>query len=175
MALLFEAKPCSRCGGSGEYSYCQTYGSRCFKCHGKGEVLTKRGLAAQEHFNSLCVKPASEIKVGDIICVNSVTLDGGFFKYFAEVIEVSAPHVYGSSTVDGVKKDTVGIDITSDSKKFGRCKHTTSGKSDFRLAQSKEEKIEKREAALEYQANLTKAGTPRKRKVKAAGNAAQIK
>jgi len=168
MTLLFEAKPCSRCGGSGEYSYCQSHGTRCFKCHGKGEVLTKRGQAAQEHFNSLCVKPASEIKVGDIIRVDGVTVGGGFFKYFAEVVEVSAPHVYAVQTVDGVKKDTVGIDITSESKKFGRCKHTTSGKSDFRLAQSKEEKTAKRQIALEYQANLTKAGTPRKRKVKAA-------
>lgn len=27
---------CSRCGGSGHYSYCDMYGTRCFKCAGSG-------------------------------------------------------------------------------------------------------------------------------------------
>ena len=30
---------CGRCMGSGEYSYCQMYGTRCFGCEGKGVVL----------------------------------------------------------------------------------------------------------------------------------------
>lgn len=39
---------CSRCGGGGHYSYCQMYGTKCFKCRGKGEVgakLTKVTMA----------------------------------------------------------------------------------------------------------------------------------
>jgi hypothetical protein len=28
---------CTRCGGSGEYSYCQSHGTRCFKCGGSGK------------------------------------------------------------------------------------------------------------------------------------------
>jgi hypothetical protein len=36
---LLKYKTCSRCGGSGEYSFNRTHGSKCFKCEGKGEVL----------------------------------------------------------------------------------------------------------------------------------------
>lgn len=35
--LLF----CTRCGGGGQYSYCQSYGTRCFKCHGVGKIMPK--------------------------------------------------------------------------------------------------------------------------------------
>src|SRR5207249_1748734 len=45
--LFFESETCSRCGGSGHYSYCQRYGTTCFKCGGRTTVLTKRGEAAQ--------------------------------------------------------------------------------------------------------------------------------
>jgi hypothetical protein len=30
---------CSRCHGSGNYSYCQRYGTTCFKCGGSGKTL----------------------------------------------------------------------------------------------------------------------------------------
>ncbi len=32
---------CSRCGGSGRYSYCQMYGDRCFGCSGSGKGLPR--------------------------------------------------------------------------------------------------------------------------------------
>lgn len=32
---------CTRCGGSGRYSYCQMYGDRCFKCRGSRQQLPK--------------------------------------------------------------------------------------------------------------------------------------
>ena len=32
---------CSRCGGSGRYSYCQMYGDRCFGCNGSGKGLPR--------------------------------------------------------------------------------------------------------------------------------------
>ena len=32
-------KTCPRCGGSGNYSYCYDYGTKCFKCHGRGYVI----------------------------------------------------------------------------------------------------------------------------------------
>ena len=32
---------CSRCGGDGNYSYCQTYGTRCFQCAGRRESLAR--------------------------------------------------------------------------------------------------------------------------------------
>lgn len=33
---LFPTTSCSRCGGSGRYSWCQMYGDRCFGCGGSG-------------------------------------------------------------------------------------------------------------------------------------------
>src|SRR6187551_1555971 len=65
--LLFENETCSRCGGCGQYSYCQMYGTRCFKCGGDGVTLTKRGKAAQLWFNAKKKKPAKDVKVGDRI------------------------------------------------------------------------------------------------------------
>jgi hypothetical protein len=32
---------CSRCGGSGHYSYCQMYGTTCFGCSGSGKMVVK--------------------------------------------------------------------------------------------------------------------------------------
>lgn len=33
---------CSRCGGSGHYSYCERYGTSCFKCEGNKMTLPRR-------------------------------------------------------------------------------------------------------------------------------------
>lgn len=46
--IKYESEPCSRCGGSGNYSYNQIDGTRCFKCRGCGVQYTRRGKAAQE-------------------------------------------------------------------------------------------------------------------------------
>jgi hypothetical protein len=35
------APVCSRCGGGGQYSYCQMYGSTCFGCAGQGHQMPK--------------------------------------------------------------------------------------------------------------------------------------
>src|SRR5262245_6075925 len=69
---LFESQTCSRCGGTGHYSYCQMHGTTCFKCGGKGVTLTKRGSAAQAWFTAQKMRPASEIKVGDKIVVDGM-------------------------------------------------------------------------------------------------------
>lgn len=34
-----ELRACTRCHGSGEYSYCEMYGRKCFQCHGKGKMF----------------------------------------------------------------------------------------------------------------------------------------
>jgi len=35
------ADVCSRCGGSGEYSFCQAHGTTCFKCSGTGKTMPR--------------------------------------------------------------------------------------------------------------------------------------
>jgi hypothetical protein len=44
--LQYAMESCSRCGGSGSYSYCQMHGSVCFKCSGRKRVLTRAGAKA---------------------------------------------------------------------------------------------------------------------------------
>ncbi len=63
MLNTIETAVCSRCGGSGRYSYCTMYGSVCFGCSGSGKKYTKRGYAALEYLKSLRCKPAREFKV----------------------------------------------------------------------------------------------------------------
>lgn len=44
--LRFETESCSRCGGSGQYSFCTMYGSTCFKCGGSKRQYTRAGKVA---------------------------------------------------------------------------------------------------------------------------------
>lgn len=74
MTRQFETQSCTRCGGGGQYSYCEMYGSTCFQCHGKGKTLTKRGRAAVAFWRSLRSIPASEVKIGQRIKSGGLTI-----------------------------------------------------------------------------------------------------
>ena len=71
----FESAPCTRCGGSGTYSWTSRWGSTCFKCGtkaytpGSGWALTKAGAAAREAWIAANREevPASAVKVGDVL------------------------------------------------------------------------------------------------------------
>lgn len=154
--LLFESKTCSRCGGCGEYSYCTMYGSVCFKCHGAGVVLTKRGRAAQTWLNAQKTKKGSEIEVGMTILIEGVP---GF----------SASKWATVSAVSGEGKDHK---IEAEGKNGG-AGATLNGfwNTDVRVAQTKERLAELRVEGLAFQATLTKSGTVKKRKAKAAAAA----
>lgn len=51
--VSFETRPCTRCGGSGHFSYNSVDGTRCFGCRGKGTQLTKRGAEAKRYAEEL--------------------------------------------------------------------------------------------------------------------------
>ena len=68
----FETETCGRCGGSGNYSYCPGYGTRCFKCGGKGKVYSKRGAAALAYGRELRTVPANEVQVGWLLWETSL-------------------------------------------------------------------------------------------------------
>lgn len=144
--LLFENEPCSRCGGSGQYSFNSVDGSRCYGCNGAGNKLTKRGRAAQEYLNDLRKVPAEEVKVGDLLL-----FDFHFYSFYAYVETVT--------TTDSGHIEFVGT------RKANGEKHRMSYKSGMRVQRgwSADEKAAHREQALAYQATLTKAGTPRKK------------
>lgn len=153
MTLVFESTTCSRCGGSGQFSYCERYGSVCFKCQGAKETLTKRGFAAQAYLNDLRKVRAGAIVVGQYMQVETMT-----HRYFAEVITVEPAHCYGD--VDTNKSH---VHLTTNHPKHGKSGRITARDNMIRVAFTKEEKKVQKETALAYQETLTKAGTVRKR------------
>ena len=144
--LSLETETCSRCGGSGQYSYCTMYGSRCFKCHGKGKVYTKRGAIAADYLKTLRSKRAADLKPGDLI------LDEG---------------IPGFAAPRWVKVEIVEPDTQTPGRLVIICnKINFSGYQPdhmFRLGQTAEQKVETLKQAIEFQNTLTKTGKPRRR------------
>jgi hypothetical protein len=165
-----ERETCSRCGGSGHYSYCQMYGTTCFKCSGRKEVYTKRGAAALDYLKSLRSRPASEVKVGDQIKVTSVTTSGQVFAQWILVRNITPVVQEGSSLKDGImtpyRLDMIRFDGINKSRQVDVAQVKPDTMVEVLL--SKEEQAETLRLALAYQETLTKAGTPRKSR-KAAG------
>ena len=166
----FERVTCSRCGGSGSYSWCSRYGSTCFKCGGKKEVLTKRGAAAARYMNDLLSRPYAVVKVGDTIRCSSVTMGGDVYSFWGKVVEIGRGVQRGASsdpvTGEMIPYESETVTFVTESKRFGRSAYTMFASSlneTVRFAASAEEKQAALAAALAYQATLTKAGTPRKR------------
>lgn len=142
---LFETATCSRCGGSGNYSYCQMHGTTCFGCGGSGHKLTKRGMAAQNWLRKQQTVSVSDLKVGDRV------YEEDFFK-----------GVRGWFRVTEVEGDKVTCQYK---RKFDTVPNEVSfqGTKEFRVRPG--DKVELRwqqMVGLAYQASLTKAGTPRK-------------
>lgn len=154
--LLFESKTCSRCGGCGEYSYCTMYGSVCFKCHGAGVVLTKRGRAAQTWLNAQKKKLGSELKVGETILIDGIP--GFRASKWATITAISGEGKDHKIEAEG-KNGGEGATLNG----FGNI--------EVRVAQTKERLAELRAEGLAFQATLTKTGTVKKRKAKAAAAA----
>ena len=146
--FLLENVTCSRCAGSGKFSWCQSHGDMCFKCHGAGVTLTKKGAAAQRWLNAQKRKLGAEVKVGETILVDGIP--GFSASFWAKVTEISP-----------------ACDITVVGIKNGQSMALNGwGEQSVRVAQSKERLAELRAEALAFQANLTKAGTVKKRVAK---------
>lgn len=148
--LGFEVKTCSRCGGSGQYSYNQIDGSRCYGCNGDKIQHTKRGKAAKLFYvESLKLMPEN-IKVGQRI-------DNGCGKYtVAEIVGVEQSGAYIKNGVAIPMEWLVFISAqgTRVSVQMGY---------PVKLVPQGEEKARLVAAALAYQDTLTATGTPRKR------------
>jgi hypothetical protein len=149
--LRLERETCSRCSGTGHYSYCQMYGTVCFKCGGKGQILTKRGQAALAYLKDLRARKVSELKVGDTIKVQ--------FHGVVKVLEVRLSEVEkdGGVVVDGEVVAMGWVVNTSKVKLMG-----VSPDSAYEVVMSQEEQLATLRQAIEYQGTLTKAGTVRK-------------
>jgi hypothetical protein len=152
--LLFESQVCSRCGGSGSYSYNPMHGSVCYGCGGRGVQLTRRGRAAQEHFNELLQKPVSEVALGDKVLEPGIPDVPGFPARWYTVDEITPdPNNEGRVIISG-------LDAKGD--RYGLHDFATGS---VRVAHSQVQRRIFIQQALAYQDTLTKLGTPRKRGV----------
>lgn len=149
----FESETCSRCGGSGNYSYCEMYGTTCFKCGGSGRMLTVRGRAAVAW-----QRARRTIKVADV--QPGMRVRSGTLKPFV-VVAVSQELVPTSKSL----KDGVWVD----NPRYVHLHGEPTGLMTFEhldievLPRTPAEQVAEREAAIAYQATLTKAGKPRVR------------
>ena len=57
----FETKPCA---------YCKGKAARCYACKHTGVKITRRGAAARTHMIQLLTRPATELKVDDMMWFN---------------------------------------------------------------------------------------------------------
>lgn len=168
----FEVITCSRCGGTGEYSYNQLTGTRCFKCSGGRVVYSKRALAARRFWQEIRSRKVTEIKVGDVIWERGNDLPGcASPSRWVTVTEVrtdaeeKARHEAGEATCHGLHKNPDGETVrtfyyaltTGSSTRYHFPTDSVIVK-----ASSPEEAKEKLARALEYQNSLTKTGKPRK-------------
>jgi excinuclease UvrABC ATPase subunit len=147
MKIEYETECCTRCYGSGHYSYNQITGTRCFRCAGAGVTFTKRGKAAKDFALSLAVVNGSEIKIGDAIRLE------GKGKITVQSIEISERRSFYKFAGDlefPMKKI-----ITVVGKSFSREFYADKEYKLFLTADQIEE-------VLVYQKSLTKAGKPRK-------------
>lgn len=71
--ITYETETCSRCGGCGQYSYCEVYGTMCLKCHGKGKQYTRqsaKAITAIKEFKTRYNRRADELVPGDVVMYN---------------------------------------------------------------------------------------------------------
>jgi hypothetical protein len=73
--LKFDRVTCSRCSGTGHYSYNQVSGSTCFKCEGAKQVLTAKGNRQRDYYRA-----RTEIKIEDVKVGDRVSCDGMKFN-----------------------------------------------------------------------------------------------
>lgn len=152
----FETETCSRCGGGGEYSFNQLTGTRCFRCNGAGFTLTKRGQAALNYYRDSQRRPVRELAPETLVLdqdgkrctfmglapVSSHRLckqaDGTYERYQDSHTMVSYTLRYANTTIT----------------------HTQAWDATLRVRPTAAEQEQQRQAALAYQATLTKQGKP---------------
>lgn len=156
--LLFEAQVCTRCSGSGSYSFNLRDGSMCYGCGGLGEQLTKRGKAAQAFLRNSLMRKVADLKGGEMIRHSGITNGGDSYTYAAQVVVAPEMDPNGQTCIsNGVTHRYWVLRVTS--KKFGDAVRYTFPTAPVELIATKED----RERALAFQATLTKAGKPAKR------------
>lgn len=162
----FEITTCGRCGGSGHYSYCERYGTRCFKCHGSGVVYTKRGLAALAFWKAARTVRADSVTVGQFVRLDRLSMSGdSSTAAWWTVTGVEHYTQTGASLKDGVMVPYAlpYVRISARNKKLGENGICCPQDADVVAYHGKEGEETLLEAARAYQAGLLDNGKERKR------------
>lgn len=146
---VFEKENCTRCGGSGSYSFNMIDGSRCYGCAGMGERLTKRGKAAREMFQSLCSVEAQTLKAGDTVVYDNKR------RALQEVTAGPAKATFGTYQVGYEDRVVTRLSFKAFTAYVG---------ADEKIFKVQDENTRQQflNQALDYQNTLTKTGKPRK-------------
>jgi hypothetical protein len=161
---VFEHTECSRCGGSGQFSFNLMHGSVCHGCSGTGFKLTLRGRAAQHFVNELREIPIENFQVGD-----SIRFDGfnaGSFVQPTKWAKVTSVQFLTRSEAGYYWEDSENPNCVRLETTYGSVTGFV-GKTKYRKGFSAEQKQQQIDQALQYQATLTKFGKPRKQKLAA--------
>lgn len=141
----FEVKTCSRCGGTGQYSFNMLDGTTCFGCAGGKVKLTKRGHAARAHFVAATSEPVTNVVVGDKI------FEGG-----AWLLVIAIEVCKDACKVNGVAHDYISLTTA-------RCVYSLGSQHLVRVSRGAEAWNAKLAEALAYQATLGVSGKPLKK------------
>lgn len=146
----FETEICSRCGGSGKYSFNLMTGDTCFKCRGKGNCYTKRGQVAIDYYRELLKVPVTELKVGDLIWCAHLCGGGGGFRAITEIL-IGPAHLH--PMYSSAEPDRIMVTLFTERSSQGYHPDQTVQK-----GWSGSEKSAYKREALEYQDTLLKSG-----------------
>lgn len=139
LADVLETETCTRCGGSGHYSWNSKDGTRCYKCGGQGSHLSKRGAAALDYWKFLFSCEARYVQIGDRILETYPTTRW---------------------------RKVIGIEREGETHirfQIGETQFTTPFVGDAVRVGERDFKLTGLKAIAAYQDSLTKAGKPRKR------------
>ena len=157
MKVEYEKQTCGRCGGSGQYSYNQIDGSRCYGCGGSGQKLTKRGAAAKAYADSILdVKIEDFAKLAKRKARYTDHLGGRRITFSAAIVSGFTK----SKSMGEDWKETPNFTLLQ-KQEDGTYKPANIGIGagiTVRLIPTEEDI----QSIMDYQANLTKAGKPRK-------------
>lgn len=158
---MFETKTCSRCGGTGKFSYNLMHGDMCYGCRGTGIQYTKRGKIARTFYEDSLKIPASELKVG-----MGIKEDSGYKNFsLIEIIDFGTDkelgEKYNTCYYVGPMGDKQMIYVQTQRTKAKFTPETL-----VRVMHTDEEKRIKLEAAKAFQDSLNANGTVSKRKSK---------
>lgn len=145
--ISYEKETCCRCGGTGQYSYNQVDGSRCYGCGGTGQRLTKRGKAAKAFADTLLNLRIDQVQIGQRV---TDTCMGRRTTITVKSIE---------QTENGMRLENGEWRALIVTHLRGETHEIAGGGIMVRATPS----AEQAEQIMAYQANLTKAGKPRAR------------